>query len=136
MANELVFTNAYFWVNGTDLSAYVTDISMNVASESLDATTMGRYYRKHKGGVLDYSFDISFMYDRSTAGPTSKLYSAIGTASCVEFRAINACTSVDNPSYFAIVTLETLPIGGSYGALLKTTAKFNGFSCLQQASSS
>jgi hypothetical protein len=136
MANELVFTNAYLWVNGIDLSAYVTDITMNVASESLDATTMGRYYRKHKGGVLDYSFDISFMYDRSTGGPTTRLYPVIGTTSCVEFRAANACTSVNNPSFFAVTTLETLPIGGSYGTLLKTTAKFNGFSCLQMASSS
>ena len=136
MASEQVFTNAFFWVNNSDLSAYVTDITMNLASESLDATTMGRGYRKHKGGVLDYSFDITFMYDKSTSGPTQKLYASLGTTSCVEFRPINACSSVNNPSYFAIVTLETLPLGGAYGTLLKTTAKFNGFSCLQMASSS
>lgn len=136
MANEQVFSNAMFWVNNKDLSAYVTDITMNLASESLDATTMGAGYRKHKGGVLDYSFDLSFMYDKSTSGPTATLYSVLGTTSCVEFRPINACSSVSNPSYFAVVTLETLPLGGSYGSLLKTTCKFNGFSCLQMASSS
>ncbi len=136
MASEQVFTNAFFQVNTKDLSAFITDITLNLASESLDATTMGAGYRKHKGGVLDYSFDVTFMYDRSTSGPTNTLYSILGTTSCVEFRPINACTSVNNPSYFAVVTLETLPLGGSFGTLLKTTAKFNGFSCLQMASSS
>ena len=136
MANELVFTNAFFQVGTKDLSAFVTDITLNLASESLDATTMGAGYRKHKGGVLDYSFDVTFMYDRSTSGPTAVLYGVIGTTSCVEFRPNNACTSVNNPSFFSTVTLETLPLGGTFGELLKTTAKFNGFSCLQMASSS
>jgi len=136
MANEQVFTNAMLWVNGRDLSSYVTDVMLNLTSESLDATTMGAGYRKHKGGVLDYSFDVSFLYDRSTAGPTASLYSVLGTTSCVEFRPMNACTSVNNPSFFGIVTLETLPLGGAFGALLKTTCKFNSYSCLQMASSS
>ncbi len=97
---------------------------------------MGNATRKHKGGVLDWSIDLSFLYDKSTSGPEAILFSLVGTTSCVEYRPVNVCSSANNPIYSGIATLENMPVGGGYGTMLKMSVKFNAYGTLSRASSS
>lgn len=136
MANEQLFTNAKFQANAVDVSAYVTDISLNYGSESLDATTMAGTARKHKGGVTDWSFDITFLYDKSTSGPEANLFALVGTTACYEYRPINVCSSANNPTFSGVGTLTTLNHGGAYGNLLSLTAKVEAYGAITRASSS
>lgn len=136
MSAEQVFSNAKFQANAWNGSAYVTDIKLNIGSETLDATTMGASTRKHKAGLLDWSLDVTFLYDKSTSGPEANLYALVGTTSCIEFRPINECSTAKNPEFSAVATLESLPIGAGIGALLPITARWNAYSCLSRASSS
>lgn len=136
MAAEVVFSNSKFEVNGIDLSAYVTDITLNYGSESLDASAMSTATRKHKGGVKDWSIDVTFLYDCSTGGPEARLFGLEGTTACVEYRPINACTTEARPAYSGIATMFNGPIGGSYGGLLKFTTKAQAYGTLTRATAS
>ena len=136
MAAEVVFSNSKFVVNSADLSAYVTDVTLNYGSESQDASTMGTATRKHKGGVKDWSIDVTFLYDCSTGGPEAVLFGLEGTTACVEYRPINACTTDSRPAYHGIATMFNGPIGGSYGGLLKFTTKAQAYGVLTRATAS
>lgn len=136
MASEVVLSNSKFEINGIDLSAYVQDVTLNRSSESQDVSTMGTSTRKHKGGVKDWSIDVKFLYDCSTAGPEARLYALEGTTACVEYRPINACTTEARPAYSGIGTVFNGPIGGSYGSMLGFTTKIMSYGDLTRATAS
>lgn len=134
--SSLVATNAFFWVNALDLSSYIRSVTINRGSEGQDATTMGQTTRITKGGLKTWSMDVQFLWDNSTGGPEASLWALVGTTSCVEYRNVNACTSVNNPSYSGIGTLLDLPTAASVGTMLTLNAKFANSSTLSRASSS
>jgi len=136
MAAEVVFSNAKFAVNEIDLSAYVTDITLNYGSESQDVSVMGLGTRKHKGGVKDWSIDVTFLYDCSTGGPEVMLWALDGVTACVEYRPINACATESRPEYSGVATIFNGPVGGSYGGMLKFTTKAQSYSALTRATAS
>ncbi|MCR4375678.1 MAG: hypothetical protein NUW22_12595 [Acidobacteria bacterium] len=134
--SSLVATNTFFWANGIDLSSYVTGVTFNRGSEGQDATTMGQTTRISKGGLKTWSFDVQFLWDNSTGGPEPTLWSLLGTTSCVEYRHQNACSSVNNPSYWGIASVLDLPQAAAVGAMLTVNAKFENAGTLSRASSS
>ncbi len=136
MPNTLVATNALFTVNGIDLSPYITDITPNYGSEAQDNTAMGSTTRKNKGGLLTWSYDVSFFWDQSTGGPHATLWNLVGTTSCVEYRAVNACSTVSNPSFSGVALVENFPQTAKIGAMLTATATFSNAGTLSRASSS
>lgn len=133
---SLVATNASFQVNNKELASYITDITPNYGSESQDATTMGQTTRINKGGLKTWSYDVNFFWEQTTAGPEAVLFSLVGTTSCVEHRNVNACTTVSNPSYSGVATLESWNVGAKIGSMLTATAKFVSAGTLGRASSS
>ena len=136
MAYEVVLSNALLAVNGTDLSAYIQDITLNFGSESQDVSTMGTATRKHKGGVKDWSIDVKFLYDCSTGGPASVLWNLDGTTACVEYRPINACATESRPMFWGIGVPFNGPLGGSYGNMLQFTTKIAAYGTLTRATAS
>ncbi len=130
-----VFTNALVIVNAKDLSQYAPSVTINYASEILDQTAMGDDTRSHIGGLKDWSFDMQFHYDCSTAGPEAVLWPLVGTSSCWEVRPVNACSSANNPIYSGIGILDGVPMGGQVGTLLIVTSKVVSVSTLSRASS-
>jgi len=135
MASQ-VATNAFFEVNNKQLSSYIKSVTPNYGSESQDATTMGQTTRINKGGLKTWSFDVDFLWDNSTGGPEATLWSLVGTTSCVAYRNFNICSTVINPEYSGIATLENLPTAAPLGSMLVMTAKFVSAGTLSRASSS
>ena len=131
-----VFTNAFVEINGKNLSTYSPSISINYASEILDQTAFGDTTRSRIGGLFDWSFDMQFHYDCSTAGPEAVLWSLVGTTSCIEVRTVNVCSSANNPIYSGICVLDSFNYGGSVGGLLVASSKAMSVSALSRASSS
>jgi len=131
-----VFTNAKVQINSFDLSAYSPSVSLNYASEILDQTAFGDTTRSRIGGLFDWSFDMQFHYDCSTAGPEASLWALIGTTSCIEVRPVNVCSSANNPTYSGICVLDSFNYGGSVGGLLVASSKAMSVSALSRASSS
>ena len=131
-----LFSSAKWEVNAKDLSSYVTDITPNYASEMLDQTAMGAGTRGMKGGLKNWSFDVTYLYDCSTGGPEAVLWSLVGTTVCVEYRDVNTCGGASNPILSGVGTLENLNRGGTVGGLLKATSRVVAFSDLTRASAS
>jgi hypothetical protein len=115
----LVYTNAKIEINGTDLSSHASEVSLNYASEMQDETAMGDSTRVRKGGLKDWSIDVTWHQDFAAGKVDATLFSLVGTTVCMEMRPQNICSTVQNPRFSGIGVIETYnPMGGSVGALL------------------
>ena len=118
MSSPVVFSNAYLWINGVDLSGSVREVSLNRSSAMLDATVMGDAANRNKGGLKDWKVDMTFRQDFTCVDAT--LTALVGTTACFELRPINACAAVSNPTFTGIGTVDTYtPVGGRVGQLLE-----------------
>lgn len=118
--STLHFRNAMLEINGsTALSDDVASITINYASEMLDETAMGDSTRIRKGGLKDWSIDITFHQDFAASQVDATLFALVGTTACFEVRPQNICSTVVNPRYSGIGIIEKYnPVGGSVGTLL------------------
>ena len=115
----LVYTNAKIEINGTDLSSHASEVSLNYASEMQDDTAMGDSTRVRKGGLKDWSIDVTWHQDFAAGKVDATLFSLVGTTVCMDMRPQNICSTVQNPRFSGIGVIETYnPMGGSVGALL------------------
>lgn len=133
----VVYRNALFAVNGTDLSDDVSELTLNYSSEMLDETAMGDSTRIKKGGLKVWSVEATFHQDFAASQVDATLFSLVGTTTCIELRPSNACSSSSNPTFSGIAVLESYPpMGGGVGSLLDSKASFQCAGTLNRASSS
>ena len=132
----LVYTDAKIEIKGVDLSAHASEVSLNYASETQDETAMGDDTRVRKGGLKDWSVDVTFHQDYAAAAVDATLFSVVGTTVCVEIRPQNICSTATNPIYSGVVVLESYnPLGGSVGDLLDAPITLQSAGTLSRASS-
>ena len=113
------YRDAYFWLNGVNLSDDVESIGINFGTEMLDETAMGDDTRINKGGLKTWSVDINFHQDFVAAQVDATVYPLVGTTTCFELRPLNSCTTAINPSFTGIGIVESYnPLSGSVGSLL------------------
>jgi len=133
----LVYTNAKLEINGVDLSANASEVSLNYASETLDETAMGDDTRINKGGLKTWSIDVTFHQDFAANKVDATLFSLVGTTVCVEVRPQNICSTSINPEYSGIGLIESYnPVGGAVGSLLDAPVTIQSAGTLSRASSS
>jgi hypothetical protein len=133
----VVYRNAFFAVNGVDLSDDVSELSVNYSSEMLDETAMGDTTRIKKGGLKNWSVEATFHQDFSASQVDATLFTLVGSTTCVEMRPNNACSTASNPSLTGIAVLESYPpMGGGVGSLLDAKASWQSAGTLNRASSS
>ena len=106
----LVYTNAKLEIKGVDLSSHASEVALNYASETQDETAMGNDTRIRKGGLKDWSVDVTFHQDYAAAAVDATLFSVVGTTVCVEVRPQNICSTATNPIYSGIAVLECLSL--------------------------
>lgn len=117
--STLHFRNAKVEINGTDLSSHVASVAINYSSEMLDETAMGDSTRIRKGGLLDWSVEITPHQDFASGAWDATLFSLIGTTVCLEVRPQNVCSTTINPRYSGIGIVSVYnPVGGAVGTLL------------------
>ena len=90
----LVYTNAFIQINAVDLSAHASEVSLNYASEMQDETAMGDSTRVRKGGLKDWSVDVTWHQDFAAGAVDATLFSLVGTTVCMEMRPQNICWCV------------------------------------------
>ena len=133
----LVYTNAKIEINGVDLSAHASEVGLNYASEMQDETAMGDSTRVRKGGLKDWSVDVTWHQDFAAGAVDATLFSLVGTTVCVELRPQNICSTSINPTYSGIGVIESYnPVGGAVGALLDAPTTVQAAGALSRASSS
>lgn len=115
------FRNAYFWVNGVDLSSHFAELTLNYGSETLDETAFGDTARINKGGLYTWSLDGKAHQDFAAGAVDATLWSLVGTTTCFELRPHNSCSTTINPRYTGVGVLSQYsPVGGAVGTLLDT----------------
>ena len=130
----LVYTNAFIQINAVDLSSHASEITLNYASEMQDETAMGDGTRVRKGGLKDWSVDVTWHQDFAAGKVDATLFALVGTTVCVEMRPQNICSTAQNPIYSGIGVIESYnPMGGSVGALLDAPTTIQSAGALARA---
>ena len=130
----VVFKNALLEIDGSDLSSHVTELTLNYSSEMLDESAMGDSTRVGKGGLKDWSVDVTWNQDFAAGTVDATLFSLLGTTSCIEVRPQNICSTAINPRYSGIGTLESYPpLTGGVGSLLQVRSSWKSSGELSRA---
>ena len=88
---------------------------------ALDETAMGDDTRIHKGGLKDWSVDVTFHQDFAASQVDATIFTLVGTTACVAIRPLNSCSTTINPIFSGIGVIATYPpVGGGVGELLNT----------------
>jgi hypothetical protein len=121
-----VFTRGTFELGGVDLSDHLLSGALTYSAEMLDATKMGDNSRINKGGLKNWSLDVTLHQDYAAGEVDATLFALVGTTACFELRACSTNVGADNPRFMGTVTLSDYqPLTGGVGELLKCSPKFS-----------
>jgi len=120
---RIVLTDAYVAFAGTDISQYVTSVSLSTTLDVVETTGMSNTSRTRVAGLRDNQVTLEFNQDFGTGALESLVYpsdaaSKIGTAVAMEVRATSAAASATNPKWtFSALISEWQSLSGSVGEL-------------------
>lgn len=113
---EVVFTNAFLSVGGTDLSDHVRQVTLQYGAEPQDITAMSATTRNRLGGLLDWSVAVEFNQDYAAGEIDATLFSLVGTSVALVLRPDAGVIGSTNPEYTGNGILDSYqPIGGTVG---------------------
>jgi hypothetical protein len=126
---RVVLTNAYVYFASTDISEYVTSISLSTSYDVIETTGLQSAARTRVAGLADNSITIEFNQDfadnalEELVNGTSLATSKVGTAQAMQIKPINAATSASNPQYaFSALVTEWQPLSSTVGELSTISA--------------
>jgi hypothetical protein len=120
---KLVLTNAYVVLASTDISSYVSSVSLSTTYDVVETTAFGDTARKRIAGLADNSISLEFHQDFASGALEELIYpsdatSKIGTAVAMEIRPVNTTVGATNPKYsFSALITEWTPVNGAVGEL-------------------
>jgi len=111
---RIVLTNAQVVFGTTDISSYVTSVTLNTTYDVVETTAFGDLARKRVAGLADNSIALEFNQDYASGALEATIYPTLGTAVSMTVRPV-ASTS---PAYaFSALVSEWTPLGGAVGEL-------------------
>lgn len=120
---RLVLTDAYVVFGSTDISQYVTSVTLSSTLDVVETTGMSNTSRTRVAGLRDNQITLEFNQDFDAGGlesivnPTTST-TKIGTAVAMEVRPTSAAASSTNPKYtFNALITEWQVLSGSVGEL-------------------
>ena len=123
-----VLKQASLTVNSVDLSAYVTQITLNYAVDSVETTAMNSGGHTFTGGIQNVSLDVTLNQDFAATKVAATLDALIGSTTTVVVKADSGVVSATNPSYTIsnAFLAGTQPVNGSVGDLASMSVSFTG----------
>jgi len=123
-----VLTDASVTVNSVDLSDYVTAVTLNYETDSVEVTAMGATGHKFTGGLQNISLDVTFNQDFAASQVAATLDALVGTTTTVVVKPTSAAVGATNPSYTITDAFlaATQPVNGSVGDLATMSVSFTG----------
>jgi len=112
-----MFYDAYFMVNGVDLSNRVESIEVPQEVEMLIATCMGDETEVNEPGLLKWSIDVTFRQDYAADKVDATLEPLLGAVAFpIIFKPAGATTGVTNPKLTGSAVLASYKsAGGTVG---------------------
>ena len=120
---KLVLTNAYVVLASTDISTYVSSVSLSTTLDVVETTAFGSTARTRVAGLADNAITLEFHQDFASGALEQLIYpsdatSKIGTAVAMEIRPVNTTVGTTNPKYtFNALITEWTPVNGAVGEL-------------------
>lgn len=115
---RLVLTNASVVLASTDISQYITSISLNSTYDIVETTAFGNTAKTRVAGLADNSVTFEFNQDYATSAIEQTIYPLLGTAATVVAKPVAGTTTTINPQYtFSALISEWTPLNGSVGEL-------------------
>jgi len=115
---RLVLTNASVVFGSTDLSTYISSITLNSTFDIVETTAFGNTAKTRVAGLADNSVTLEFHQDYATGEVEQTIYPLLGTAVTVVAKPVAGTTTTINPSYsFSTLVSEWTPLNGSVGEL-------------------
>lgn len=120
---RLVLTDAYVVLASTDISQYVTSVTLSSTLDVVETTSMGSTSRTRVAGLRDNQVTLEFNQDFASGALETLIYPSdattkIGTAVAMEVRPTSAAASATNPKYsFSALITEWQSVSGSVGEL-------------------
>jgi hypothetical protein len=115
---RLVLTNASVVFGSTDLSTYISSITLNSTFDIVETTAFGNTAKTRVAGLADNSVTFEFHQDYATNAVEQTIYPLLGTAVSVVAKPVAGTTTAVNPQYtFSTLVSEWTPLNGSVGEL-------------------
>ena len=115
---RLVLTNASVVFGTTDLSDYISSITLNSTFDIVETTAFGNTAKTRVAGLADNSVTFEFHQDYATSAVEQTIYPLLGTAVSVVAKPVAGTTTTINPQYtFSTLVSEWTPLNGSVGEL-------------------
>jgi hypothetical protein len=114
-----VLTDAYISVDSNDISSDSNQLSLSYEAETQDDTVFGDDTRSNKGGLKNWSMEISGLNDFADSAVDDILFALVGTTVTVAFRPTSDAVSASNPSYSGTGLIQSYsPVQNSIGELV------------------
>ena len=120
---RIVLTDAYVVFASTDISSYVTSVTLSSTLDVVETTAFKDTARTRVAGLRDNQITLEFNQDFASGALESLVYpsdatSKIGTAVAMEVRPTSGSASPTNPKYtFNALISEWQSLSGAVGEL-------------------
>ncbi len=134
---KFVLTAGYAALNGTDLSAYCSNIQLQIEAESKDTTTFGSSgWHEELSGIKSASLALTFKQDVAASAIDSIMWPLFGTVVTFEVRATQSAVGTSNPKYSGSVNIRQWnPISGSVGDTAEVSVSYPATGTVSRATS-
>jgi hypothetical protein len=115
---RLVLTNVTVTFGATDISSYVTSVTLGSTYDVVETTAFGNTARTRVAGLADNSVSFEFNQDYAASALESVIYPTLGTAVSITVKPVAGAVTSANPAYsFSALVSEWTPLNGAVGEL-------------------
>jgi hypothetical protein len=111
---RIVLTNVAVTFGATDISSYVTSVTLGSTYDVVETTAFGNTARTRVAGLADNSVAFEFNQDYAASALESVIYPTLGTAVSITVRPVAGTTPVYS---FSALVSEWTPLNGAVGEL-------------------
>jgi len=111
---RIVLTNVAVTFGATDISSYVTSVTLGSTYDVVETTAFGNTARTRVAGLADNSVTFEFNQDYAGGALEATVYPTLGTAVSITVRPVAG----SSPAYsFSALVSEWTPLNGAVGEL-------------------
>jgi len=115
---RIVLTNVVVTFGATDISSYVTSVTLGSTYDVVETTAFGNTARTRVAGLADNSVALEFNQDFAASSLESVIYPTLGTAVSITVKPVAGAVTTANPAYsFSALVSEWTPLNGAVGEL-------------------
>jgi len=115
---RIVLTDASVTFASTDISSFVSSVTLSTSLDVVDTTSFGNTARTRVAGLADNQITVEFFQDFASGQLESVVFPTIGTSAAMVIKPVSGSTTAVNPQYsFNALVAEWQPLSGAVGEL-------------------